>query len=226
MRGTAVRKDLSGLSRLERIDELRSRMNAVTGAQGTAQSEREMPALTGEDDALDVGLPLSLPRRAITEVSDCPALVVELISQVSAAGGHVGIVGWPQLSLAGIEHLDHIVTVPDPGADPLGITSVLVEGLDLVIQYSSAPLNLSPVRVRPLAGRLRKGMAALVLVGLKAPSPALRIDAEVTAYRGIQRGAGRITGLDVEVAMTAKSNRARTTLTLGASAPRSHLKAI
>lgn len=223
MKGTSVLKDLAGLSRLERIDELRSRMRAVTG---TEQSVRGEEVLADEENSLDVGLPLPLPRQAITEVSDCPALIIELISQVTAAGGHVGVVGWPDLSFAGIEHLNQIIAVPDAGPDPLGITSVLVEGLDLVIHRNPAPLNLSPVRARPLTGRLRKGVAALVLVGLSAPSPALRIDATVTAYRGIGRGTGRITGLDIDVTQAAKSGRARTTLTVGAPAPRPRLRAV
>lgn len=205
MRGTSVRKDLAGLDRLGRIDELRARMNSVVG----------QPVEVGGDDALDVGLPLRIPRRAITEISDCPALIVDLLAKVTAAGGHVGVVGWPELSLAGIEHLDRVIAVPDPGPDPLGITSVLVEGLDLVVHHSPVVLNLSPVRARPLAGRLRSGEAALAFVGLRAPSPALRIDAEVSTYRGIGRGTGRIRGMDIDVAMTVKAERVRTTVTVG-----------
>lgn len=191
-------------------------MRAVAGDAVTPDIERGAEPKISEEDALEVGLPWPLPRRAVVEASDCPALIVELIDQVTAGGGHVGIVGWPELSLAGIERLDHVVAVPDPGVDPLGITSVLVEGLDLVIHYSSVALNLSPVRARPLTGRLRKGAASLVLVGLTAPSPALRIEAEVTAYRGIGQGTGRITGVDIDVTMSAKVGRTRTTLTLGA----------
>lgn len=217
MRGTSVRKDLSGLDRLGQIDELRARMQAVTGVVPEKQSAPE------EDDALDVGLPLCIPRRAVTEISDCPALVVDLLAKVTAAGGHVGIVGWPQLSLAAIEHLDKVIAVPDPGPDPLGITSVLVEGLDLVVHHSAVELNLSPVRARPLTGRLRGGEAALLLVGLHAPSPALRIDARVSTYRGIGRGTGRISGMDIDVSMTAKAEKVRTTVVVG---QRPHLRAV
>ncbi|AWB81320.1 hypothetical protein C3B44_02280 [Corynebacterium yudongzhengii] len=212
MRGTTVRKDLSGLTRLEQIDELRARMAAVTGepAKGAA-TPVESPA----EYALEVGLPAPLPRRGITECSECPALAVELIRQVTAAGGYVGVIGWADLSFAAVEHLDQVITIPDPGSDPLGIASILVEGLDLVILHSAVEMNLSPVRVRPLAGRLRRGQAALVLVGWKAPSPALTIDAHVSAYRGIGRGTGRITGYDIDVTVADKTHRQHATYGVG-----------
>lgn len=209
MEGTSVRKGLSGLSRSEQIDELRARMRSVTGGGSDI-----IPDVAG-GEGLDVGLPWPLPRRAVTEVSDCPAVVVEFIRQVTAAGGYVGVVGWPDLSYAGIEHLDHVVAVPSPGQDPLGIASVLVEGLDLVVFYSPVEMNLSPVRIRPLQGRLRAGAAALVLVGWRAPSPALRVTAAVSTYRGIGRGTGRITGYDIDVRLADKANQLRTTWTVG-----------
>lgn len=209
MEGTSVRKDLAGLSRPAQIDELRARMRSVAGGQPAAAPP------TPREEGLEVGLPWPVPRRRVTEVQDCPALVVEFIRHVTAAGGHVGVVGWPDLSYAGIEHLDHVVAVPEPGMDPLGVASVLVEGLDLVVLRSAVEMNLSPVRVRPLMGRLRSGAAALVLVGWRAPAPALRIGATVAAYRGIGRGAGRITGYDIEVTLAEKAGRRKTTYTVG-----------
>lgn len=205
---TSVRK-IAGLSRHEQIAALRSRM---------AELEGDAPKVTG--DSLSAGeidriLPGGgLARQAVTEVSDTPALIVEIIRHVR---GHIAIVGWPELSLAGIEHLDNIIVVPEPGEDPLGITSVLVEGLDLVVWRSPVVRNLSPVRARPLLGRLKKGHAALVTVGVQVPSPAARLEAAVTAYRGIGQGTGRITGYDIAVAETTR--RARMTLTVG-EAPR------
>lgn len=206
MRGAA---DLSGLDRAGRVDLLRSRMAAIGGGRGAVpQPDMDSP------DVLPVHLDLAkvlsgggLERRAVTEVSDCPALIVELIGQVTARGGHVGVVGWPELSLAGVVEsgrLDNVITVPDPGTDPLGIVGILVEGLDLVVARWAAPLELSPVRARPLLARLRGGVAALVLVGARIPSPAVRIGAGVTTFRGIGEGTGRIRSVDIAVRVTAK----------------------
>ena len=213
--------DLADLSRAEQVALLRSRMAAIGGGAGIAS-----PAVVEEPDVIRTPSDLArvlpgggLARRAVTEVADCPALVVELVSQVTAAGGHVGIVGWPELSLAGVVdsgRLEYIIVVPDPGVDPLGIVGVLVEGLDLVVARWPAPLELSPVRARPLLGKLRGGRAALVLVGASVPSPHARIDATVTTFRGIGRGAGRIRGVDIAVRVEAKGQPpASTTVTVG-----------
>lgn len=206
MRGAA---DLSGLDRAGRVDLLRSRMAAIGGGQGAApQPDMASPDVLPVHPELAKVLPGGgLERRAVTEVSDCPALIVELIGQVTARGGHVGVVGWPELSLAGVVEsgrLDNVITVPDPGTDPLGIVGILVEGLDLVVARWAAPLELSPVRARPLLARLRGGVAALVLVGARIPSPAVRIGAGVTTFRGIGEGTGRIRSVDIAVRVTAK----------------------
>ncbi|NLF91359.1 MAG: hypothetical protein GX570_08465 [Corynebacterium marinum] len=206
MRGAA---DLSGLDRAGRVDLLRSRMAAIGGGQGAApQPDMASPDVLPVHPELAKVLPGGgLERRAMTEVSDCPALIVELIGQVTARGGHVGVVGWPELSLADVVEsgrLDNVITVPDPGTDPLGIVGILVEGLDLVVARWAAPLELSPVRARPLLARLRGGVAALVLVGARIPSPAVRIGAGVTTFRGIGEGTGRIRSVDIAVSVTAK----------------------
>lgn len=210
--------DLSGLSRAEQVELLRSRISALGG--GTPEISPGAPEVIRTPSELARALPGGgLARRAVTEVSDCPALIVELIAQATATGGHVGVVGWPELSLAGVVeegHLDHVIVVPDPGSDPLGIVGVLVEGLDLVVARWAVPLELSPVRVRPLLGRLRGGVAALVLVGARVPSPHARIDATVTTFRGIGRGHGRIRGVDIAVRVEAKGRpSASTTVTVG-----------
>ncbi|AJE32304.1 hypothetical protein B842_02255 [Corynebacterium humireducens NBRC 106098 = DSM 45392] len=210
--------DLAGLSRAERVDLLRSRMAALGG--GVPQPTVGGPDVIAVPSDLARVLPGGgLVRRVVTQVSDCPALIVELIAQVTATGGHVGVVGWPELSLAGVVEngrLESIIVVPDPGADPLGIVGVLVEGLDLVVARWAVPLELSPVRARPLLGRLRGGQAALVLVGAGVPSPHVRVDATVTTFRGIGRGAGRIRGVDIAVRVEAKGRPpASTTVTVG-----------
>ncbi|MDN8595323.1 MULTISPECIES: hypothetical protein [unclassified Corynebacterium] len=204
-------------SRADQIAELRARMAAIGG---------EVPERVVEDtETLAVGGALSLvlpnggvPRRAVTHVSDTPALVVELIGQVVGSGGYAGVVGWPELSYAGIDrkHLGRVIAVPDPGVDPLGIAGVLAEGLDLVVYRSLAQLALSPVRCRPLLGKLRTGRAALMLVGATVPSPALTVTGEIQSFRGIGRGTGRITGVDIRVRAQSKSTHpASATVTVG-----------
>ncbi len=158
----------------------------------------------------------------MTHVSDTPALIVEVLARVASDGGFCGVVGWPELSYAGIppEDMDRIVAVPDPGIDPLSVAGVLAEGLDLVVVRSPQRIELSPVRARPLLAKLRHGQAALVSVGTRLPSAALEITGEVAGIHGVGRGLGRITGIDIRVRTRAKGMRpASQVLTLG-TAPR------
>lgn len=159
-----------------------------------------------------------LPRGAVTHFSDTPSLVVELIDQVTAAGGYAGVVGWPELSYAGVgaDGLERVIAVPDPGIEDLAVAGVLAEGLDLVVVRSRVPLALSPVRARPLLARVRKGSAALVTVNTTVPSPALAVTGCITGFHGIGEGMGRIAGIDVRVRAEQKGARpASATVTLG-----------
>ncbi|MGP6173875.1 hypothetical protein [Corynebacterium sp. A21] len=190
--------ELSGLSQAERISVLRSRMGTL-----------ERPEVLGVGPELAKVLPGGgLARRAVTHLSDCPALVIELIAHCTAAGGHVGVVGWSELSYAGVPdsggELDRIITVPEPGPEALSISAVLVEGLDLVVHHFPVPVELSPTRARPLLAKLRGGTAALVLVGAQVPAPAAVIDAKVSTYRGVGTGYGRINGLDIRLRVRAR----------------------
>lgn len=222
--GTSVRKlDLPALSRAEQIEQLRAQMEQMGGApQAVTDNVVTVPGELGE--LLPGG---GLARGAVTQISDTPALVVELIDRVTADGGHVGVVGWPELSYAGVAALGNVIAVPDPGMDPLGIAGVLVDGMDLVVYRSKARLELSPVRARPLLGKLRKGTAALAMVGATVASPALMVTGDVAGFVGIGRGSGRITGIDLRVCCQGKGMASRAgTVTLGEASERPALRAV
>lgn len=204
-------------SRAEQIAQLRAKMAALGG---------EVPRPVVEDtEVLAVPGPLShvlpnggLPRKAVSHCSDTPALVVEVIDQITAAGGYAGVVGWPELSYAGIGHdrLERVIAVPDPGIEDLAVAGVLAEGLDLVVLRSRAALELTPVRARPLLARLRKGNAALLTVNVRVPSPMLSVEGTIANFHGIGRGTGRIRGVELRVRAEQKGARpASATVTLG-----------
>lgn len=161
---------------------------------------------------------ISLARRQVTRCNECPGLVVELIAQATSQGKHVGVVGWPELLLAQVAEegrLDKVIVVPEPGAEALAVTGVLVEGLDLVVHHS-APVQLTPTAARPLLARVRAGRAALVTVGLEVPGTLTLIEGHAATYRGIGAGTGRITGVDINVRIEAKGRRPQQkTVTLG-----------
>lgn len=191
--------DLSELSRADRVAVLRARMDAV----GAAPAPDIVP---DEGISAPEGLGISFPRKAVVHCSDTPAFVVEIVRTAVQDGNFVAVVGWPDLLLAEISQgLDKVVTVPDPGPDPLNTVAVLCEGMDVVIYRSGVQLELSPVRARPLLGKLRKGKAVLLLVNLTAPSPYLAMDAEVSGFHGIGPGTGRIRGFDIQVQLRMKT---------------------
>lgn len=220
--------DLAQLDRAGRIAALRAQMHALVGT--SPQVETTEADIVPVSDELDRLLPHGgLARRQVTECADCPALIVEMIGHITATGGHVGIVGWPDLSLAQVGEygdLSQVVVVPDPGVDPWSVTSVLVEGLDLVVHHGQstpqaptpqALTTLSPTRARPILAKLRGGQAALVTVGERLPGASASIAAQVVTYRGIGAGSGRITGVDIalEVSSPQLSRSSRGTLTCG-----------
>ena len=195
-------------SRVDQIAELRARMAAIGGeVPQQVVEDAETLAVAG---GLSLVLPNGgLPRRAVTHVSDTPALIVELIGQVVQVGGRAGVVGWPELSYAGIgeDAMERVVAVPDAGLDDLSVAGVLAEGLDLVVLRTRSPFQLTPVRARPLLARIRKGQAALVCVNVEVPSPALTVTGQLAQFHGIGRGIGRITGIDFDVRAQAKGYR-------------------
>ena len=228
--GTPIRQ-AAGEDRHAQIAQLRARMAELGGdaAPQVVAGEGVLSVPGGLAQVLPGG---GLPRRAVTQMSDTPALVVELLDRVAGAGGTVGVIGWPDLSYAGMSAgaLERVIAVPEPGIEDLAVAGVLAEGLDLVVLRTRTELQLSPVRARPLLARLRKGDAALVAVNVAVPSPALRISGQVAQFHGIGRGTGRIRGIDVRVRATAKGwPGATATLTLGTGPARDaerHLKAV
>lgn len=236
MSGTGVRKlwgdgtpvslpDLSGLSRAERIDALRSRMSTMGAAVPKFEpsveesAEQKQDSLAEKQDIVAVPSAFSdlfpgdgLPRRAVTHLVEQPLVVVDFLAHITAQGGHAAVIGWKDLAYAGVIDsggvCENIIAIPNPGTEPLNVAAVLCEGLDVVV-YKGPEISLSPTRARPLLGKLRQGTAALVMVGTKVSSPALSVDAEITDYVGIGAGSGRIRGVEMQVRAVSKTHGVR-----------------
>ena len=189
---------------------LRTRMRAME----RGPEEELVDTLPGLARLLPAG---GLARRQVVHCANCPALVVELICHLTARGGHVGVVGWPDFLLAQVAEegaIGRVVTVPDPGLESWMVAGVLAEGLDLVVHHGP-PGEVSPTKARPVLAKVRGGRAAVLTIGTRLPGTAVGIGARVSAYRGVGKGSGRIRGVDMDVEVTSKQGASRGVLTVG-----------
>ncbi|MDY3126505.1 MAG: hypothetical protein SOW59_00025 [Corynebacterium sp.] len=228
--GESAGMDLTGMDRAERVAVLRSRMDTMGGYARQEQTicPSEKVIYLGSD--LSAAFPYGgLMRQSAISVTDCPAVIVELMAQVTKSGNSVAVVGWPELLFGGlIEHGDvsRVIAIPEPGADPWSVVSVLVEGLDVVI-YHGLPVDLSPTRARPIWARIRSGNAAVITVGARLPGTDTHLEAAVQNYHGIGEGSGRIRGFDVSLRCTSKGRRPHSvTITCGRKPEKPRLQVV
>lgn len=211
---STILPDYLGLSKSERIGQLRKQMAELGVAD--VPNFQSQPNNNGEkneivavpEDLIDLFPHGGLNRKAVTIFPEQPLLAVEFLAYATAHGGYAAVIGWPELAYAPIIDsggvCENIIAIPDPGEESLNTTAVLCEGLDLVL-YKSPEKSLSRTRMRPLLGKLRTGVAALVMVDASVPNAAASVDAEITKFLGIDKGRGRIRGVELRVTVSGKA---------------------
>ncbi|MBJ8347412.1 hypothetical protein [Antrihabitans sp. YC2-6] len=200
---------LSGLSRQERLELLRSRIAAVP-ARGEAKNlriplgaEEESTQVLQVPGALADLLPFGgLVRGSVVSIAGASSLLVGLLASVTAGGGHAVVIGRPRLGLlAACEmgaQLGRIALVPDPGPDPVEVAAVLLDGMDLVV-LGLGGATVSPTRARAVVARARSKGCTLVVADGQWSGAELRLDARVVGYGGLGRGSGRLRSLQLAV---------------------------
>lgn len=159
----------AAVTRAEQVHELRRRLAEMSGPAADPVSG---PAAGG------------LPRGSVAVVSGARSLLVSMVAEATAAGGHAAVVGLPGFGLlAAAERgadLGRLAVVPEAGADPLEVAAVLLDGMDLVV-LGLAGRSVPAGRARVIAARARqRGCTLLVTQGHW--QGALRIEARVRGY--------------------------------------------
>lgn len=175
--------------RLAHIQELRQRVHRM---QGTATSH-PLPTLPALDSLVRL-------RTGSSYAVDRPGLAMALMAGPSGAGAWSAVVGVSDFGLEaaagfGID-LDRTVLVPEPGDAWLEIAAALIDVLQVVVVRP--PGKVSQHQAARLSSRLRQRDALLISVG-DWPHTESRLWVEESAWTGIGRGHGRLTGHRVRI---------------------------
>lgn len=191
--------------RAEQVERLRRQMAAVSekmagkgGGNHRAAPPSSEPVL-GQDsllpmpDSLVELLPDSLPRGTVAVLSGARSLQLSMVAAVTAEGGHAAIIGQPDVGLlAAVEmgaDLSRIAVIPEPGADPVEVAAVLMDGMDLVV-LGLGGRSVPATRARAVVARARQRGCTLLVTDGDWQGASARLDAHVSGYEVVGAGHG------------------------------------
>jgi hypothetical protein len=197
--------ELGRLTRAEQVEHLRRKIAAVSGKVGPAHRgvSRAGAVIPAGDSLLELsespadpvpaGLPTTLPRGTVAVTSGARSLPLGMVAAVTAAGGHAAIVGQPDVGLlAAVEmgaDLSRLAVIPDPGADPVEVASVLMDGMDLVL-LGLGGRAVPPSRARVMVARARQKGCTLLVTDGDWQGASTRLEARVCGYDVTGAGGG------------------------------------
>ncbi len=180
-------------NRAEQVEHLRQKIAAVSGKvggghRGPDPSADLLPAsesLLPMPEVLAESLPTSLPRGTVAVLSGARSLPLSMVAAVTAEGGHAAIVGQPDVGLlAAVEmgaDLSRIALIPEPGADPVEVAAVLMDGMDLVV-LGLGGRSVPATRARAVVARARQRGCTLLVVNGDWQGASARLEARVCGY--------------------------------------------
>ena len=129
-------------------------------------------------------------------LSGARSLSLSMVAAVTAAGGHAAIVGQPDVGLlAAVEmgaDLSRLAVIPEPGADPVEVAAVLMDGMDLVV-LGLAGRSVPATRARAVVARARQKGCTLLVTGGDWHGASARLEARVSGYEVTGGSDGRPT---------------------------------
>ncbi len=185
----AMSLDRDQVDRAEQVEHLRRKMAAISGKVGQGR-RGQLPSndVLPESESLlplPESLPTALPRGTVAVLSGARSLLLSMVAAVTAAGGHAAIVGQPDAGLlAAVEmgaDLSRLAVIPEPGADPVEVAAVLMDGMDLVV-LSLAGRSVPATRARAVVARARQKGCTLLVTGGDWHGASARLEARVSGY--------------------------------------------
>lgn len=201
----AASLDERRVNRAEQVEHLRRKIAGMSGAvksaagaslasSGPLAVSAPSESLLPIPESLSELLPDSLPRGTVAVLSGVRSLPLRLVAAVTAAGGHAAIVGHPDVGLlAALEmgaDLSRLAVIPDPGADPVEVAAVLMDGLDLVM-LGLGGRSVPPTRARAVTARARQKGCTLLVTGGDWHGASARLEARVCGYEMTGAGGGK-----------------------------------
>lgn len=157
---------------------------------GPAAAELPEPPASGPASQL-------LPRGTVAVLSGARSLALRMVAAATAEGGYAAIVGQPDVGLlAAVEmgaDLSRVAVVPYPGADPVEVAAVLLDGLDLVV-LALGGRSVSMSRARAVTARARQKGCTLLVTGGDWHGASARLDARVCGYELVGSGGAAVPG--------------------------------
>lgn len=197
VKGTAVTTPKSlnrcPVTRAEQVEQLRKQMASVSSkVGGSRRAVAPVPELSNTPDSLlpvpdslSEVLPDSLPRGTVAVVSGARSLQLNMVAAVTAAGGHVAIIGQPDVGLLAAAEmgadLSRIAVIPEPGADPVEVAAVLMDGMDLVV-LGLGGRTVPATRARAVVARARQRGCTLLVTDGDWQGASARLTAHVSGY--------------------------------------------
>ncbi len=160
-------------------------VSGKVGARRRPAPAAAAPAQVSEpsDSLLEVSDLGVLPRGTVAVVSGARSLELKIIAAVTAEGGHVAIIGQPDVGLlAAVEmgaDLSRIAVIPEPGADPVEVAAVLMDGMDLVV-LGLGGRSVPPSRARAVVARARQRGCTLLVTDGTWQGASARLEATVS----------------------------------------------
>ena len=155
------------VDRAEQVEHLRRKMAAISGKVGPPQRGQvpsndvlpESESLLPLPESLTEASPATLPKGTVAVLTGARSLPLSMVAAVTAEGGHAAIVGQPDVGLlAAVEmgaDLSRIAVIPEPGADPVEVAAVLMDGMDLVV-LGLGGRTVPATRARAVVARARR----------------------------------------------------------------------